>query len=132
MTKEIPKQLQWLITLISDRIKLENQSINQIIVNEYLPGQGISPHIDANSFGDIIVSLSLGSDAIMEFSKVSMTSTKKVDILLKRCSLVFLTGESRYEWRHSIPARKTDKLDDGTKIERGRRVSMTFRHVKTK
>ena len=128
--KEIPEQFKWLVDSIFDRIGDKNQPINQIIINEYLPGQGISSHIDANSFGDIIVSVSLGTDAIMEFSKVTMTSTKKVNVLLKRCSAIFLSGESRYNWRHSIPARKTDTLEDGTKIIRARRISMTFRHVK--
>lgn len=39
-----------------------------MIINEYEPGQGISPHIDnINLFKDIIVSLSLSSDCIMIF-----------------------------------------------------------------
>ena len=130
-TKPIPKEFNEIIDLVGKQLNkyVENQPINQVIINEYLPGQGISPHIDANSFGDVIVSLSLGSDAVMEFTNITMTSTKKVNILLKRCSVIFLTKDTRYKWRHSIPARKTDKLDDGTKIERGRRISMTFRHV---
>ena len=57
----IPKEFDWLINLISSKLDIKEQPINQIIINEYLPGQGISPHIDSNSFGDIIVSLSLGS-----------------------------------------------------------------------
>ncbi len=45
-------------------------SFDQLIVNEYQPGQGISPHIDNKTlFSDIIVSLSLGSNAVMIFEK---------------------------------------------------------------
>jgi len=35
---------------------------DQVIINEYYPGQGIAPHVDCEPcFGDTIISLSLGS-----------------------------------------------------------------------
>jgi len=41
---------------------------DQVIINEYLPGQGISFHRDCvPCFGDTIASLSLGSFVIMQF-----------------------------------------------------------------
>src|SRR5258708_6001689 len=41
---------------------------DQLIINEYEPGQGISPHIDCRPcFGEVILSLTLGSTCIMEF-----------------------------------------------------------------
>lgn len=44
---------------------------DQAIVNEYLPGQGISTHIDCvPCFADTIASLSLGSRCVMEFSNL--------------------------------------------------------------
>src|SRR5690606_5822018 len=44
---------------------------DQTIVNEYLPGQGISAHIDCvPCFDDVIASLSLGSPAIMQFTNL--------------------------------------------------------------
>jgi alkylated DNA repair protein alkB family protein 8 len=37
---------------------------NQVTVNEYIPGQGISPHVDTHTpFGEFIFSLSLGAGA---------------------------------------------------------------------
>jgi len=100
---------------------------DQVIVNEYLPGQGISAHIDCvPCFGDTVASLSLGSSCTMEFSH-SGTGDKK-ELLLERGSLVVLSGPARYEWQHAIPARKSDVVD-GVKIERKRRVSLTFRKV---
>ena len=39
-----------------------------------------------------------------------------------------LAGPARYDWRHSIPARKSDRVGDQV-ISRGRRVSLTFRTV---
>lgn len=100
---------------------------DQVIVNEYLPGQGISAHIDCvPCFADTIASLSLGSPCIMEFSN-SKTSEKK-SIVLEDRSLIVLSGPARYEWQHAIPARKSDIID-GVKTERARRVSLTFRNV---
>lgn len=44
----------------------KNIKFNQLIINEYNPGQGINPHIDNPIlFSSPIVSLSLGSDCIM-------------------------------------------------------------------
>jgi alkylated DNA repair protein alkB family protein 8 len=41
-----------------------------------------------------------------------------------------MTGEARYNWLHSIASRKIDKVDGLLKF-RHRRVSLTFRKVKT-
>ncbi len=98
---------------------------DQAIVNEYLPGQGISAHVDCvPCFSDTIASLSLGSGAVMQFTN----GQEKHDIYLEPRSLIILSGPARYEWTHAIPARKSDVID-GFKIERGRRVSLTFRTV---
>lgn len=100
---------------------------DQVIVNEYLPGQGISPHIDCvPCFTDAIASLSLGSPCIMEFTH-NQTS-EKIPVLLESRSLVIMQGDARYLWKHAIPARKTDKLS-GKSFTRKIRVSLTFRKV---
>ena len=101
---------------------------DQVIVNEYRPGQGISGHIDCEPcFRDIIVSLSLGSGCIMNFTN-KYDKTKKISVWLAPRSLVVLSSEARYAWLHGIPARKSDEWD-GQKYERQRRVSLTFRKV---
>ncbi len=101
---------------------------DQVIVNEYLPGQGIASHIDCEPcFKDTIVSLSLGSGCVMDFTSKS-DKTKKIPIWLAPRSLVVLSSEARYNWLHGIAARKSDKWE-GEKHERGRRVSLTFRKV---
>ena len=67
---------------------------DQAIVNEYLPGQGISAHVDCvPCFDDVIASLSLGSGATMQFTK----GDEKQDLYLKPRSLIILSGEARYE-----------------------------------
>ena len=60
---------------------------DQVIVNEYRPGQGISSHIDCEPcFRGIIVSLSLGSGCIMNFTN-KYDKTKKIPVWLAPRSL---------------------------------------------
>lgn len=97
---------------------------DQLIINEYEPGQGIGPHIDSvSSFADGIVSVSLGADIVMEFKHKTSGATKSLQ--LKRRSMLSLHREARYDWRHSITAKKSDSF-----IMRKRRVSLTFRKIK--
>ena len=101
---------------------------DQVIVNEYLPGQGISAHIDCEPcFKDTIVSLSLGSSCVMDFTN-KLDKTQKVPIRLARRSLVVLSGEARYGWLHSIAGRRWDEWEEN-RYDRQRRVSLTFRKV---
>ena len=100
---------------------------DQVIINEYQPGQGISAHIDCvPCFADTIGSLSLGSPCVMDFthSKTGQQSS----LLLEPRSLLVLTGDARYVWQHAIAQRKTDRYN-GQIIERARRISLTFRNV---
>lgn len=100
---------------------------DQAIVNEYESGQGISAHVDCvPCFGDMIASLSLGSGAMMQFTN----GQEKHDLYLEPRSLITLSGAARYKWTHAIPARKSDMVN-GFKIERERRISLTFRSVIT-
>jgi alkylated DNA repair dioxygenase AlkB len=101
---------------------------DQVIINEYESGQGIAPHIDCEPcFGDTIVSLSLGSACIIDFER-KPRSKEKVSILVEPRAILVMKHESRYNWYHGIPPRKTDKFN-GELIRRGKRVSITFRKV---
>jgi len=100
---------------------------DQVISNEYLPGQGISAHIDCEPcFEGTIVSLSLLSQCTMVFREKGGDS-KRSAILEPRSAMV-LKDASRYGWTHEIPGRKSDIID-GSKVERTRRISLTFRKV---
>ncbi|MBB19848.1 MAG: hypothetical protein CMP20_10365 [Rickettsiales bacterium] len=116
---------EWAID-VATKIDADAQ-FDQLIVNEYLPGQGITPHTDAICFGPKIASLSLGSHCVMRFTK----ETKVVDVYLPRRSLVVLTGPARSQWKHQILSRKEDPhpLDLERTLARSRRVSVTLRTV---
>ena len=124
---ELPR---WLEELSKElyKDKYMPEVADQVIVNEYLPGQGISAHIDCEPcFKDTIVSLSLGSNCVMNFTN-KLDRAKRIPIWLEPRSLVVMKGEARYQWLHSIPARGWDEWE-GEKHSRERRVSLTFRKV---
>lgn len=104
---------------------------DQLIINDYQPGQGIAHHIDREElFGDKIVSISLLSPYVMEFLKKKTKETRdKMKILLEPRSALVISGEARHEWLHGIPGKLTDEFE-GEKWKRGRRISLTFRNVK--
>lgn len=124
---ELPKWLKELSVKLYQEDYMPEVA-DQVIINEYEPGQGISAHIDCEPcFQDTIVSLSLGSSCVMEFTN-NFDKTKKVPLWLDPGSLIVLSDEARYNWLHAIPPRKSDELD-GREGDRKRRVSLTFRKV---
>jgi len=92
---------------------------NQIIVNEYYRNQGIAPHIDSNVFGPVIVGISLNDSCIMNFTRNEET----FNINLPSRSIMMMTGESRYSWKHGIDKAIRNKAGNY------RRISLTFRSV---
>ena len=119
----------WLINLGDRMVRwgIFEVTPDQVIVNEYLPGQGITSHVDCEPcFGGTVASLSLGSGCFMDFT--SLESGEKIPIWLERRSLVVLKGDSRYCWQHGIAKRKKDVVN-GNGVERTTRVSLTFRKV---
>lgn len=122
----------------------------QAILNLYHPGEGISPHVDLlRRFGDGIVGISLGSGCVMSFLKgpseeghreiagiqVPETSSKDEEnwrLYLPERSIIVLSEEARYEWKHGIQGRTEDFVEgedghEGEWITRGVRLSITFR-----
>lgn len=94
---------------------------DQVIINEYMPGQGIASHIDCTPcFAGVICSLSLASGCIMDMTNDNIKKT----MYLEPRSLLVLQDDARYQWKHGIAARKSDNG-----VKRQRRVSLTFRKV---
>ena len=98
----------------------------QAIINEYLPGQGIAPHIDRDCFGPVVATVSLGSAVNMDF-RCDSTGDDYMQHLVPR-SLVLLYGDARFKWCHGIAKRHSDTWN-GQKTKRQRRVSVTFRTI---
>lgn len=98
---------------------------NQMLANRYLPGEGISFHVDAPEFAEI-ADLSLLSDCVMEFRHTKTLEKQK--IWLDRRSLLLLTDEARWQWEHSIPYRQRDRFA-GREQMRQLRISLTYRSL---
>ena len=98
---------------------------NQLIINEYVPGQGIGAHIDDVKYGDTILVLSFGSAVEIQFTRPDHPNyTQWVDAN----SVYIMSDEARYKWKHQIVSRKTDR-SAGSRVARSTRYSWTFRHV---
>ncbi|KAL5707365.1 tRNA (carboxymethyluridine(34)-5-O)-methyltransferase [Ranunculus cassubicifolius] len=122
--------------------------VDQLTVNEYPPGVGLSPHIDTHSaFEGFIFSLSLAGPCIMEFRKHAHGSWPsrsnhdadnkgdrpaviKKSLFLPPRSMLLLSGEARYAWHHYIPHHKVDAVRGDIIRRSSRRVSLTFRKVR--
>ena len=121
----LPEWLARLARKLYDETGLFERVPDQVIVNEYLPGQGIAMHTDHSGFGPTVCTISLLDDWEMDFSR---DGKHKFHALLKRGSCVLLTGDARSKWRHGIAPRRTEILACG-KRNRQRRLSLTFRTV---
>ena len=103
---------------------------NQAIINEYEPGQGIAMHVDRHCFGSAVATVSLGDDWTMDFQLAGKSGPKE-SMLLPRGSVLVLSGDARYRWRHGIAKRGFDRDPrSGQKRARKRRLSLTFRTVR--
>ena len=99
---------------------------DQVIINQYEPGQGIGAHIDCMPcFSDTIATISLYEDSYDEqywmYSHGALTFTRKgqrEDIKLPQGSLLIMTSEARTKWKHSY--KNTSSIV---------RTSITFRKV---
>ncbi|XP_030540217.1 alkylated DNA repair protein ALKBH8 homolog [Rhodamnia argentea] len=152
---ELPSFVSFILERISSFPGLPcatNASLDQLTVNEYPVGVGLSPHIDTHSaFEDLIFSLSLAGPCIMEFRRYleggwlhkdvsgsdgnvdSLENTKflRKAICLPPRSMLLLSAEARYAWHHYIPHHKIDIVMDKVIKRSSRRVSFTFRKVRT-
>ena len=94
-----------LIPTNADRIcnKLVEDNIltykpDTININEYLPGDFISPHIDRVASGPVITILSLNSPATMKFTD----GKEHFELVLMPKMLIQMRNIIRWQWRHSI------------------------------
>lgn len=137
--EQVPPIPKWLDDTISIKLydlKYMPQLAEQVIINEYLPGQGIAAHTDSPVFGPVVVSVSLLSPVVMEFIKYANSNRTRPAVLgdsyqyynlvLQPRSALILTDEARYQWQHKIGQRYTEIIDDKV-VERTRRVSITLR-----
>ncbi|CAI6364144.1 unnamed protein product [Macrosiphum euphorbiae] len=122
---------------------------NHVLINEYLSGQGIMPHLDGSLFFPTISTINCGSHTVLNFYKplktdIEVVSSEKVySLLLQRRSLLILKDKMYTEYMHGIEEITNDIIDDkisnitfcgsniqnGIPLTRNKRISLTIRNV---
>ena len=126
---------------------------NHVLVNEYLPGQGIMPHTDGPLFHPVITTISLGSHTVLNFhekmnnevnsddtaDKTTGSKEKVMSVLLEPRSLFVVMNDLYENYLHSIDELRTDEVTESTLhfgaynigdvLHRQTRISLTIRHV---
>lgn len=120
-----PKILQLSEEIVSKNL-LDIQP-DQVIINEYVPGEGIRPHKDRNYYENQICGINLGSSCVMRF--IRGKNLEVIDIEVPQRSMYIMQDDARKKWTHGIPPRKKDIIN-GEVHHRARRVSITYRKVK--
>ena len=117
--------------LVTDGILTEEERPNYVLVNRYIPGQGIHPHVDDNYYTDGIVSVTLMSGGSLNFfrDKNNVYFDENPDIgnkykpnkmkdKLLECgagyfepgSLFAMHREGRYAYKHEMKRRYKDRV----------------------
>ncbi|KAI3511651.1 hypothetical protein L1887_18808 [Cichorium endivia] len=123
----LPQDLPPWLTKITEKIKEElllfPSAINHVLINEYLPNQGIMPHQDGPAYFPVVAILSLGSPVIMDFTPHASLadSTSNNDgnlqnyppfsIALKPCSLLVFKDTAYSDYLHGIKDCETQQYD---------------------
>ncbi|KAL8104273.1 hypothetical protein AgCh_028482 [Apium graveolens] len=68
LPQDLPSWLTNIIQKIFDESRLFPSAINHVLINEYLPNQGIMPHQDGPAYFPVVAIVSLGSPVVMDFS----------------------------------------------------------------
>ena len=123
---------------------------NHVLVNEYLPGQGIMPHKDGAAYHPVVCTVSLGASLTLDVYGINEDGTRESNprwrIFQEPRSLLITADDLYTEYLHGIAdvgvdvdlredtianwslLRSPDLLLDGTS-ERQMRTSLTYRDV---
>ena len=111
---------------------------NQMILNQYKPGEGLAPHVDLHAFADGVAVVSLRSTVVMDMYPPGGSSSccSSTPVWLRPGDVMFLSRAARWEWAHGIAARVADPAEGETGpegaswVRRGCRTSVTLRAMR--
>jgi alkylated DNA repair dioxygenase AlkB len=115
--KDLPPFLFSLREAAADFAGMPASRLQQVLVTEYTAGASIGWHRDKAVFGEVI-GISLLSSCRFRFRRKAGSTWERVSLTAERRSAYLLSGPSRTEWEHSIPA--VEAL----------RYSITFRNLR--
>lgn len=114
----------------------DTKKANHVLVNEYLPKQGIMPHLDGPLFYPTITTISCGSHTVLEFLEANddnpefsetLTSTNQrstaenggessrkiiCKLLIERRSLLILKDDMYHKYLHGIAETDEDVISE--------------------
>lgn len=155
--ERLPPWLQRYVDKVSDLSLFGGLPANHVLVNQYLPGEGIMPHEDGPLYYPTVSTISLGSHTVLDFYEPRQPDDDDVSpeqprppqqpitsLLVEPRSLLVLRGTAYTRLLHGITATRVDELDStslppnaaacqsalpGARLVRGTRVSLTIRRV---
>jgi len=147
---DIPLWLQMCIDKVATvphAFPLENRP-NHVLINEYLPGQGIMPHTDGPAFYPLISTINLGGHTLLDFyepinaEQIRLESERFVGSMLLEQRSLILIEDGAYQLMHGIAERTSDQFHErvfnwnpeihggpDTVMPRETRISLTIRNV---
>lgn len=123
---------------------------NHVLINEYLPGQGIMPHKDGDTYHPVVCTVSLGAPLVLEIYGAREDGTRESEprwkIYQEPRSLLITTDKLYTDYFHGISEVLADKNLNSTTVanwsllqstdtiqsetsERKSRTSLTYRDV---
>jgi alkylated DNA repair dioxygenase AlkB len=103
--------------------------------------QGICAHVDLLRFEDGIAIVSLESSCVMHFTQVEEAycdiadegrtdpPMTKIPVYLTPGSLILMSEEARYCWKHEINRKPGFQIWEGQELNQRRRISVTLRKL---
>ena len=77
-------------------------ALQQLLINEYLPGAPIGWHRDRPQFGKV-VGISVGAPCIFRLRRRVGKGFERASLTLEPRSAYLISGAAREQWEHSIP-----------------------------
>ena len=102
-TNDMPEFLLALRDVAARFAGMEPSRLQQVLVTEYSAGAGIGWHRDKAVFGEVI-GISLLAPCVFRLRRAVGTRWERASIVAEPRSAYLLSGASRTEWEHSIPA----------------------------
>ena len=99
---DIPAELLPLRARAANLAGHRPEDLQQVLINEYLPGAPIGWHRDRPNFAEV-VGISLLNPCVFRLRKRIEGGFERAALTLEPRSAYLLSGPARHEWEHSIP-----------------------------
>lgn len=132
LPQELPPWLKVTTEKIRQHTKLFPSSINHVLINEYLPDQGIMPHQDGPAYFPVVAILSLQSPVVIDFNPHSqlqdVSSKAPCSVLLMPCSLLIFKDEAYSDYLHGIQDNEVHGLDKVVNVSEVQKLNLNGHH----